>query len=134
MACRQGLSQATEKKARTVALGAIGLGPGGVSPVMSAKIMVQESIRLARNGDTTVKSITLYCPQADYAQFSKTASGYLRHFLEVLLWGPFVTVDVIIEVPGGVVLVKRSNPPMGFALPGGFVDYGESLETAVRRE
>jgi 8-oxo-dGTP diphosphatase len=37
-------------------------------------------------------------------------------------------------VPAGVVLIKRSNPPLGFALPGGFVDYGESLESAVRRE
>ncbi len=60
--------------------------------------------------------------------------GYLRHLLDVLIWGPFVTVDAIIEVPTGIVLVKRSNPPLGFALPGGFVDYGESLENAVRRE
>ncbi|MCX7028762.1 MAG: NUDIX hydrolase [Spirochaetes bacterium] len=58
----------------------------------------------------------------------------MRHFLEVLAWGPLVTVDVIIEVTGGIVLVERSNPPFGFALPGGFVDYGESLEEAVRRE
>ncbi|MCM8784500.1 MAG: NUDIX hydrolase [Candidatus Omnitrophica bacterium] len=34
----------------------------------------------------------------------------------------------------GVVLVKRKNPPFGWALPGGFVDYGESLEEAVARE
>lgn len=47
---------------------------------------------------------------------------------------PFPTVDVIIELPGGIVLVKRRNPPPGWALPGGFVDYGESLERAARRE
>jgi ADP-ribose pyrophosphatase YjhB (NUDIX family) len=52
----------------------------------------------------------------------------------VLTWGPLVVVDAIIEVAGGIVLVERSNPPFGFALPGGFVDYGESLEEAVRRE
>ncbi|MDD5495981.1 MAG: NUDIX hydrolase [Candidatus Omnitrophica bacterium] len=48
--------------------------------------------------------------------------------------GPFTTVDAIIEVGGKVVLIQRSNPPFGWALPGGFVDYGESLEDAVVRE
>ena len=31
-------------------------------------------------------------------------------------------------------LIKRRNPPHGWALPGGFVDYGEDLETAAIRE
>ncbi|MCX5700680.1 MAG: NUDIX hydrolase [Candidatus Omnitrophica bacterium] len=48
--------------------------------------------------------------------------------------GPYVTVDAIIELPEGIVLIERSNPPFGWALPGGFVDYGESLEDAVIRE
>lgn len=47
---------------------------------------------------------------------------------------PFVTVDVIIEYEGGIVLIERKNPPEGWALPGGFVDYGESLEGAAVRE
>ena len=47
---------------------------------------------------------------------------------------PVPTVDVIIENEEGVVLVKRKNPPYGWALPGGFVDYGETLEDAARRE
>jgi 8-oxo-dGTP diphosphatase len=48
---------------------------------------------------------------------------------------PFVTVDIIIEVEGrGIVLIKRKNPPYGWAIPGGFVDYGESLESAALRE
>ncbi len=48
---------------------------------------------------------------------------------------PFLTVDIIITIPGqGIVLIERRNPPFGWALPGGFVDYGESLESAARRE
>ncbi len=47
---------------------------------------------------------------------------------------PLPTVDVIIEVEGGIILIKRKNPPPGWAIPGGFVDYGESLEDAVCRE
>ena len=48
---------------------------------------------------------------------------------------PVPTVDIIIEMErGGIVLIKRKNPPLGWALPGGFVDYGESLEQAARRE
>ncbi len=47
---------------------------------------------------------------------------------------PLPTVDLIIECGGGIVLIKRKNPPYGWALPGGFVDYGESLEAAAVRE
>lgn len=47
---------------------------------------------------------------------------------------PLVTVDIIIEVPGGVVLIERKHPPYGWALPGGFVDVGESLAQAAVRE
>ena len=59
---------------------------------------------------------------------------------------PFPTVDIIIEFPQGrgkksdqegacdIVLIKRKNPPFGWALPGGFVDYGESLESGAVRE
>ncbi len=48
---------------------------------------------------------------------------------------PYPTVDVIIELTGDrVVVIERANPPHGFALPGGFVDYGESMEDAARRE
>jgi len=48
---------------------------------------------------------------------------------------PTPTVDVIIETqPDHVVLIRRKNPPHGWALPGGFVDYGECLEDAAVRE
>ena len=49
--------------------------------------------------------------------------------------GPSPTVDVVIALPGDrVVLVRRKHPPPGWALPGGFVDVGETLEAAAIRE
>jgi 8-oxo-dGTP diphosphatase len=52
---------------------------------------------------------------------------------------PLPTVDIIIETAPrrggpGIVLIRRRNPPSGWALPGGFVEYGESLEQAAVRE
>jgi ADP-ribose pyrophosphatase YjhB (NUDIX family) len=47
---------------------------------------------------------------------------------------PVPTVDIIIEHSRGIVLVARKNPPHGWALPGGFVDYGETVEHAAQRE
>lgn len=50
---------------------------------------------------------------------------------------PVPTVDVIVEMddrPGQVLLIRRRNPPEGWALPGGFVDEGEPLWAAARRE
>ncbi len=52
---------------------------------------------------------------------------------------PIPTVDIIIEMKQknskkAIILIKRKNPPYGWAIPGGFVDYGESLEEAAVRE
>lgn len=53
---------------------------------------------------------------------------------------PFLAVDGIVEIYNdtgaleGIVLIERLNTPKGIALPGGFVDIGETVETAVMRE
>lgn len=52
---------------------------------------------------------------------------------------PSLTVDIIIRVANspagsGIILIKRKNEPMGWAIPGGFVDYGETVESAAVRE
>jgi 8-oxo-dGTP diphosphatase len=46
---------------------------------------------------------------------------------------PVPAVDIIVEVAGGIVLIERKNEPLGWALPGGFVEYGETLEQAAVR-
>lgn len=48
---------------------------------------------------------------------------------------PVPTVDVVVhDSEKGVLLIERRNPPHGWALPGGFVDYGETVEAAAVRE
>ena len=53
---------------------------------------------------------------------------------------PYLTTDGIVEIYNeenvfeGIVLIKRKNPPLGLALPGGFVDVGERVEDACKRE
>ncbi len=47
---------------------------------------------------------------------------------------PLPTVDIIIEIRSGIVLIERKNAPHGWAIPGGFIDYGESAEAAAVRE
>jgi ADP-ribose pyrophosphatase YjhB (NUDIX family) len=129
------LDEAERQGHREVSLHALGVGAGGLTVTASGKIMAQEAIRFARSDPAHVRRISCAPDdRAGFEPFRKVVEGYVRHFLEVLAWGPLVTVDAIIEVVDGIVLVERSNPPFGFALPGGFVDYGESLEEAVRRE
>lgn len=47
---------------------------------------------------------------------------------------PFPTVDVVAFRGAAVLLIRRRNPPPGWALPGGFIDYGEAAESAAARE
>ena len=61
-------------------------------------------------------------------------SGRLGESAEQVHRNPVPTVDIIIEQQGGIVLIERRNPPPGWALPGGFIDRGESAETAAARE
>ena len=61
-----------------------------------------------------------------------------KHFTPLAYRNPTPTVDLIIELVDRphrpIVLIERRNDPLGWALPGGFVDYGESVEIAAARE
>lgn len=74
-------------------------------------------------------------PDANGSGAASTAGVTLEPADRRLPRTPVLAADVIVEPePGRVLLVRRRNPPHGWALPGGFVEVGESLESAVRRE
>ncbi len=133
--CRNALRVAEKLKLKSIAFPALGCGVGGFLLLASAKIMAQEVLKHLREEKSSLKEIIfcLYDKEA-YEVFNKGVMGYLNYVTQKLQSGPFTTVDAIIEIDGGIVVIQRSNPPFGWALPGGFVDYGESLEEAVIRE
>ena len=127
--CASSLKLAEKLKIKSIAFPALGCGVGKFSHLYCAKIMSQEVFKhLRENPDSSLAEIIfcLYNKQA-YDAFRKTAFRYLGYITNKTQQGPFTTVDAIIELNKAIVLIKRSNPPLGWALPGGFVDYGESL-------
>lgn len=129
------LQCAEQLKIKSIALPALGCGVGHFPLVGAGKIMTQEVLKFSRQKNTSLKEIT-FClyNQKSFDIFNETVTGYVNHVQETLGPGPYVTTDIIIEMDEGIVVIERSNPPYGWALPGGFVDYGESLEAAAARE
>lgn len=109
---------------------------GGFSAAACAKIIAQEAFRYLRTfKNPSLKAIRCVLSSKEkYMAFEKNVLGYLDYMVHKLSGGPYVTVDGIVEREDGIVMVERSNPPFGWALPGGFVDYDESVESAVKRE
>jgi len=105
-----------------------------LSPQAVAKIMAQEIFRYMRKEKKLKKIIFALDKERTYQIFKKNISGYINYISKKISQGPFLTVDGIVKYKGGIVMVERKNPPFGWALPGGFVDWGESVEEAVIRE
>jgi len=85
--------------------------------------------------------VALCCPkccQVINRNKDSTFRGLLAAFGRVMPFRPIVTVDALVTKGSGfdkkILLIKRKNPPEGWALPGGLVDYGETTEAAVVRE
>ena len=83
---------------------------------------------------TTPRPVSFVCPPGMFTDVAAGAEKILASMAAKTFRNPVPTVDIIIALGAGVVLVRRRNPPPGWAIPGGFVDYGESLEDAAVRE
>ena len=149
--CASALKDAERLKVKSIAFPALGCGAGGFPEAGSAKIMAQEVFRHLwfDYPRTSLKEITFVLDNKKaYDIFNKNASSYLEYIIHKIQAGSFITVDIIIElsdgfghrrpnhglVANGIVLIERSNPPYGWAIPGGFLDYNESLEDCAIRE
>ena len=133
--CTSALRVADELKIKSIAFPALGCGVGGFPLKASAKIMAQEAMKHLRETKTSLGEIVFCMREKEaYEIFDKNVAGYIDYMLTKQSRGPFIAVDAIIDIDGGIVIIERSNPPFGWALPGGFVDNYESLEDAVRRE
>jgi len=130
------LTCAQDNNISSISFCALGCGTGGVTHEVCAKIMGQEVFRYIREvkGKALKKIEFVLFSKEAYNAFEKNIHGYIGYISKKLSEGPFLTVDGIVEYKQGIIMIERSNPPFGWALPGGFVDYGESLETSVVRE
>lgn len=135
--CCSALKEAEKLKIGSIAFPALGCGVGGFPEVGAAKIMAQEVFRHLwfDYPNTVLKEITFVLfDKSAYDVFNKNVISYLEYIIHKIQSGPFITVDIIIELPQGIVMIERSNPPYGWAIPGGFLDYNESLEDCAVRE
>lgn len=129
------LKKSAELDAKSIALIPLGYEKGVITPEASAKILAQELLKFIRFGKHNLEKVYVCVTDTDnFDIVYNNVIGYLTHLQDTLGMGPYATVDAIIEFSEGIVIIERHNPPYGWALPGGFVDYGESLETAVLRE
>ncbi|MGE0268829.1 MAG: NUDIX domain-containing protein [Candidatus Omnitrophota bacterium] len=105
-------------------------------PVIGAsKIAAQETYRILKEGTCPLKKIIINLQgNKILSLYRDTFEGYIRHLERDLGEEPYYTVDLIIELPQGIVLIERSNPPFGWAFPGGFIDPGEEPKQAAVRE
>ncbi len=133
-ATRNVLGEAERLGLASLAFPALGCGVGGLTIPEAATVMLEESLRHTATSSSLRTLTFVLWSETDFGDFLAVAEPLLGQLTAKAFRNPLPTVDIIIEKEAGVVLVKRKNYPPGWAIPGGFVDYGESLEEAAVRE
>lgn len=123
-----------ELKLKSISFPALGCGTGKLDSSKVAEIMVKETLKYL-SGKFNLEEINfvLY-KKRDFENFSEVFEEYLKNLTKKTYKNPVPTVDIIIEYSNGIVLIERKNYPFGWAIPGGFVEYGESCEETALRE
>ncbi|MFH1783457.1 MAG: macro domain-containing protein [bacterium] len=128
------LNIAEVKGLTSIAFPALGCGVGGFALDEAAKVMLEAVMKHLRK-PSTLKIIRFVLIDDNTTNIFETALYEHYDYIKKNMYkNPVSTVDIIISFKGGVVLVKRLNPPYGWAIPGGFVEYGETLEHTAQRE
>lgn len=139
-AIRSALNLAAKKKLKSIAFPALGCGTGKFPYKDAAKIMAEEVAKhILENPETSLRDIFFVLKdQKPYQIFKEIIPEHIGYINRKIGVYPIPTVDIIINVKTrskrGIVLVERKNPPYGWAIPGGFVEYNESLEQTAFRE
>jgi len=133
--CMENTLNLSEKmKITSISFPALGCGTGKLKLEKVSQIMIEKVMKfLSRKIFLEEINFVLY-KQSDFEKFLSVAEKYLIDITKKTYKNPVPTVDIIIEYKKDIILIERKNYPYGWALPGGFVNYGESLEKAAERE
>ena len=100
-----------------------------------AKIFAEEIIKISYPVSEMEWVVFLFSEKCLLQEFKEAFDSHKGYILRKISRIPVPTVDAIITLPQNkILLIRRKNPPFGWALPGGFLEYNESLEECVKRE
>ena len=133
-ATRSALQKTKDKDINSIALPALGCGVGGFAKEDAAKIMLEEVMTFSQKNETLKEVIFVLYDDKTYKIFKDVIEDRFKIIKRKIEKHPIPTVDIIIEKNGNIILIKRENPPFGWAIPGGFIELGETVEVAAERE
>ncbi|HDM37466.1 MAG TPA: NUDIX domain-containing protein [Candidatus Omnitrophica bacterium] len=133
-ATRASLQKTKDKGIRSIAFPALGCGVGRFPADEAARIMLEEVMTYCKKNDNLKKVLFVLYDDKTYNIFKEVVEDRFKKIKRKIENHPIPTVDIIIEKNNQIILIKRENPPFGWALPGGFVEMGETVEEAASRE
>jgi O-acetyl-ADP-ribose deacetylase len=133
-ATRSALEKTKEEAIKSIALPALGCGVGGFRKDEAAKIMLEEVMTYAQKSKNLDKVLFVLYDDQTYRVFKKIIEERFKVIKRKIEDHPIPTVDIIINKSEKIILIKRENPPFGWAIPGGFIEIGETVEEAAERE